>query len=248
MKSLHIAAIITLLVFIASCTTTTSTRRHPTLTEQLEYIDSVVVIPPRVEIEYVTLTGENERLTEQEDTVRIHLIKMAEHRLKRCGYDVVEFDFENAMKSNEEFAYIVTQVREGFDQAKKELQLGKGLTIEEATTLKASIGEVVNVIAEATGADAILLMRYEGFEKSKGYKSKDIGTSILVGVLTGIVPVAAPTGAITEVALIDGSTGDVLWADIMGGALGPSVAATAMSTLPIDVDPVSDANLLEVKD
>jgi len=248
MKSLHIAAIITLLVFVSSCTTTTSTRRHPTLTEQLEYIDSVVVIPPRVEIEYVTLTGENERLTEQEDTIRIQLIQMAEHRLTSRGYHVVEFDFEGAIKSNEEFAYTVTQVREEFDQAKKELQLGKGLTIEEATTLKASIGEVVNVVAEETGADAILLMRYEGFEKSKGYKSKDIGTSILVGILTGIVPVAAPTGAITEVALIDGATGDVLWADIMGGVLGTSVAATAMSTLPIDVDPTEDVSLVEVKE
>lgn len=107
MKSLHIAAIITLLVFIASCTTTTSTRRHPTLTEQLEYIDSVVVIPPRVEIEYVTLTGENERLTEQEDTIRIQLIQMAEQRLKSRGYHVVEFDFEGAIKSNEDFAYTV---------------------------------------------------------------------------------------------------------------------------------------------
>jgi len=239
MKYLQIAASMAIMFFFTGCATTYTTRLHPTLEEQLKHIDSVVVTPPRVEIEYVTLTGENERLPEQEDIVRAQLVQMAQDRLTSRGYEVMEFDFDSAMESNDEFAYTITQIREGFEKAKEELQLGKGLTMEKASELKISIGEAVNIVAEETGADAILIMRFAGFDKSKGYVAKDVGTSLLVGILTmgSIIPISTTDGAITEVALVDGATGDVLWADIMSGKLGPSIAQTALSTLPPDVDP-----------
>ena len=62
---------------------------------------------------------------------------------------------------------------------------------------------------------------------------------IFLGILTmgQFVPLAATSGAITEVALIDGVTGDVLWADVKSGVLNAAVADNAMDTLPHDVDP-----------
>ncbi len=46
------------LVLLSACTTT-STRTHPTLAQELMLVDSVVIIPPDVEITLITLTGEN---------------------------------------------------------------------------------------------------------------------------------------------------------------------------------------------
>ena len=77
------------MLVVAGCATTTTTRTHPTLEEQLHHVNSVVIAPPRVEIEYVTLTGENERLTDQEEIIRAQLINIAEVELRNHGYEIV---------------------------------------------------------------------------------------------------------------------------------------------------------------
>jgi hypothetical protein len=239
MKTLRMVAVLSILLVVAGCATTTTTRTHPTLEEQLHHVNSVVIAPPRVEIEYVTLTGENERLTDQEEIIRAQLINIAEVELRNHGYEIVEFDFDKAIENDEELAYTVTQIREGFDKAKEDLQFGKQISEEQANKLQISLGEAANIVAAESGADAILLMRYAGFDKSGGHVAKDVGTTLLVGILTmGQVLMTSPTsGAMTEVALIDGITGDVLWADVKGGYLNAAVAAHAMDTLPHDVDP-----------
>lgn len=242
MNARRIAALLSSVLLAAGCATTTTTRTHPTLDEQLHHVNSVVIAPPRVEIEYVTLTGENERKTEQEESIRTQLVSIAEGALTAHGYDIVEFDFDSAMDNDEEFAYTVTQIREGFDNAKEELSFGKQISEEKARNLKISLGEAASIVAAESGADAILLMRYSGFDKSDGYVAKDVGTSVLVAVLSmGSVIMTSPTsGAITEVALIDGITGELLWADVKGGFLNTTPAVHAMGTLPDDVDPVEE--------
>jgi hypothetical protein len=238
MNTLQTAAVASFFLFVTGCATTT-TRTHPALEEELQHINSVVIAPPRVEIEYVTLTGENERLTDREESIRTELVAIAQRELSEHGYEIIDFDFDSAMENDAEFAYTVTQIREGFDKAKEDLQLGKQVSPEQANKLKISVGEAVNVVAAESGADAILLIRYAGFDKSDGYVAKDVGTSLLVGILTaGSVIMTSPaSGAVTEVALIDGVTGEVLWADIKGGYLNAAVADRAMDSLPHDVDP-----------
>jgi hypothetical protein len=231
-------ALIAAALLVGGCETTT-TRTHPTLEEQLHHVDTVVVIPPRVEIEYVTLTGENERMTEEEDVIRSQLITIAERELRAHGYNVAPFDFENALEQDDDFAYLVTQIREGFDKAKEDLGLGKPVSVEQAKKLAISVGDAATIVAAQTGADAILLMRYSGFDKSDGHVAKDVGTSVLVGILTmgQYIPISMASGAFTEVALIDGTTGELLWADVKGGALNAGVADHALDTMPHDLDP-----------
>ena len=238
MKVFRITALLMLGLLVASCATTT-TRTHPTLSDQLHHVNSVVIVPPRVEIEYVTLTGENERMPDQEGVIRSQLLTIAERELRTHGYEVVPFDFDEALTEDNELAYLVTQVREGFDNAKEDMSLGKQISVEKASTLAISVGEAANIIAARTGADAILVMRYSGFDKSDGYVAKDVGTSLLVGILTmgQVIPLSATSGAFTECALIDGMTGEILWADVKGGMLNASVADSAMDSLPDDVDP-----------
>lgn len=238
MKTLRFITITALVLLVSACATTT-TRTHPELDRELLNVDSVVVAPPRVEIQYITLTGEDERMEELEEATRTQLVYRAENALRQRGFEIVEFDFERAIAEDEEFAYTVTQIREGFEKAKEDLSLGKPLPEEEAKKIQISVGEAVNIVASRTGADTILLMRYQGFDKSGGHVAKDVGTSLLVGILTlgAFVPIYATKGAVTEAALIDGATGDVLWADIRGGTLDPAIADKILETMPHDVDP-----------
>ena len=82
-------------------------------------------------------------------------------------------------------------------------------------------------------------MRYAGFDKSSGYVAKDVGTSLLVAVLTmvTVIPTKQTSGAITEFALIDGVTADVMWADTKAGLLNSTIGNQALETLPLDIDP-----------
>lgn len=227
------------LMLLSGCVTTTA-RTHPTLEDELLDINTVVIAPPRVEIEFRKLTSENERLEYQEEIIRSQLVAIASKKLQAHGYEIIDFDFDSAIENDEEFADTVTQITEGFERAKEELKLGKHLPEEEAKNIRISVGEAVNIVATRSGADAILLMRYSGYDKSGGHVAKDIGISILVTVLSyGMVSMAFPTeGAITEAALIDGATGEVLWADIKGGGLDALAADAMMDTMPDDVDPV----------
>jgi hypothetical protein len=232
--------VVSVALFVGGCATTT-TRTHPTLEEELHRVNSVVIVPPRIEIQYVTLTGEDERMIEEEQAIRTELMAIAARELRDHGYEVIDFDFQAAMDQNDELAYTVTEIREGFDRARADLKMGIALSKDEANEIRVSVGEAVNTVAAMSGADAILLMRYVGFKKSGGYVAKDVGTGLLVGVLTlgTVVPVSPTSGAMTEVALIDAVSGDVLWADITSGMLDSSITDEVLDTLPHDIDPTN---------
>ena len=224
-----------LIVAVTGCATT-STRLHPTLEQELKQIEKVVIAPPDVRIVKVTLTGEDERIPDKEENYKQELLDIARRELAEGGYEVVDYDFATKLSEDEEFAYLVTQIREGFEQAKKDLQYGKQISEQEAQKIRTEVGEAATIVAGESGADAILLLTYSAFVKSGGHVAKDIATSFLVGILTGMAPVSSSSGAVTEVALIDGTTGEVLWTDIRQGAFKPELADTAMSTLPDDID------------
>ena len=232
--------VIVLSLLSVSCSLT-STRLHPTLEQELKLIDSVVVIPPRVAITLVTLTGEDERMTEKETTFSQEISTIAKKALQEKGYQVVDYDVAGQISSDEEFAYVIQQIQDGFDQAGKDLKLGLSLSETEAKTLKASVGESVNILAERSQADAILLTRFTGFDKSGGHVAKDIGISILVGVLTlgAVVPVSEISGATTQAALIDATTGEILWANSSAGVLSSKISNAVMSTIPDDIDDIA---------
>ncbi|ROR99006.1 hypothetical protein EDC56_3246 [Sinobacterium caligoides] len=214
----------------------TTSRTHPTLEQELEKIDSVVIVPPAVDIHLLTLTGENEPLADKQQEIKKELIAIAKQELYSGGYEVVDYDFDQALIDNAELSFVVNQLRVGFDEAKKELRHGARLAPEEASSMRASVGEAVHIVADESGADAVLIMRYVGSQKSDGYIAKDLGQSVLIGVLTAgtVIPVNQTNSGFTEVALIDGHSGDVLWTDLRSGQLTSTLSDKAMDSLPDD--------------
>lgn len=216
----------------------TTVREHPTLEDQLERIDRVVIAPPVVNVNLITFDGDNRRLSEEERRIEDELMGVAERELTEHGFDVIDFDFYQAIENDDEFAFAVEQVMEGYRQARKTLY--KSLTVGEndKRKFKASVGEVVNMIADKTGADAVLLMEYDGFKKSQGKIAQEMAASVLFSVLTGQVETPMSTGSAVEVVLVDAWTGEVLWTNVQGGAhLNAQPADLAMDKFPDDVDP-----------
>jgi len=181
----------------------------------------------------VAFTGENEPLAEREAAVKSGLVSLAAERLESQGLRVVNFDFQQAIAEDEAFAYALNQCREAFKTAQKDLYGGGRVSEDEKDKFQASIGPVVNAIVEKTGAESMLLMEYHGFEKTGGMIAKDVAISVILGLLTGSVPIQATEGAALQIALIDTIGGDVLWANSKSAQdIDSSLVMVALEELP----------------
>lgn len=237
---IRIGLILTMLVMVGCATT--SVREHPNIMTQLNRMDSVVIAPPAVSVQQINFTGENDRLVEVEQGIQQELIQLARAGLQEHGFEVVDFDFEQAIADDEEFAYTITQVREGFAEARTQLYRSGVVYEENKRDVSASIGSAVNMVSEKSGADAVMLIHYSGMKKSGGEVAKDIAVSVMLTLLTGSTPVANTEASYVEIAIIDGVTGDVVWTNIMNSPqLSARVADLALKKLPTDIDPVSVA-------
>jgi hypothetical protein len=237
MKGLTTLMVVMSFAILGGCSTTTA-RTHPDIEAQLKAVKRVVIAPPEIEVTLITFTGENERITATEETIRREVLNITKRELEAGGYEVVDFDFAAAKQQDETLATLITDFVTGYDNAKEELQHGKAISLEEAKNIRASLGEVATRVAAAAEADAVVLVRFGGFEKSEGQIAKDVGTSLLIGVISlgTVIPIQPTSGAFTEVALIDGYSGDILWTDIRGGALSSELTDMLLDQLPDDID------------
>jgi hypothetical protein len=236
-------SILLILLLVSACATkTTSLREHPTLESQLLDIDSVLIVTPSVSIEQINFSADNERLTELESSIQKELISLARNKLSARGFEIIDFDFEKAITEDENLAYAVTQTKDGFKEAQKKLY-EEPLTEKDIRKFQVSVGTAVNLLAEKSGADAVLLIHYSGFKKSSANVTKDVVVGVLSGLLLGVVPVSNSQSSYVECAFIDGVTGDVLWTNISAfTSLDLSAANDALASFPEDIDTLNNVS------
>jgi hypothetical protein len=226
-----------LMGMVATGCTHTSVRKHENLDKHLLEIDSVVIAPPVVSIEFVAFDSLNERMREEEARIKYALIQAADNALRNHGYDVVDFDFEQALNDDSEFAFRVELLRQEFGFIRRELYESASVPTSSMSDFRSSVGSIANTLSEKSGADAILMMHYNGFQKSTGIIVKDAGVAIVVAALTGVAISSPPSGATVELVMIDGTTGNVLWSDVRGAAgLNSEATKRSMKYFPDDID------------
>ncbi|MBK6509341.1 MAG: hypothetical protein IPG06_07670 [Haliea sp.] len=69
MKGLTTLMVVMSFAILGGCSTTTA-RTHPDIEAQLKAVKRVVIAPPEIEVTLITFTGENERITATEETIR----------------------------------------------------------------------------------------------------------------------------------------------------------------------------------
>jgi len=207
---------ITLLAFsstlLTGCATYTDVREHTDLQQEATKIRSVVIIPPEVSINVLSFNGDTEKDVEKQNYTTNKIKSDTRYQLKKKGVNIVEFDFEKALSSNSELAFAITQCKESMEKSEKSLYKTR---VEEKNKSKFSenIGPSANSIAEATGADAFLIIKYNGFRKSSGLIAKEMAANILLAAALGVGRGAPMEGADIEIALISASSGALLWID-----------------------------------
>lgn len=219
--SIKIIKLIALLsVITLTACSQTSVRHHQDFKEVAKNIQSVVILPAQVEVELISFDSDNEILEERSNLIKAQIREIATLKLKSENLEVIDFNFQEEIAKDAEFAYAVTKVKESWETAQKDMY-EQGLVSEgDKSKFQTDLGDVLNAIEEKTGADAALLITYSAFQKSDGMIAKDVASSVLVGVLTlgAVIPIQQTQGAFIDVALIDSASGKVVWANRKVGA------------------------------
>ena len=222
------------LVLITGCARVTAIRQHQDFDQLAKHSATAVIMPVQMKVELLTFTGENEKLAEDEMRLNLALRQAIRTKLGGTGLDFVTFDFGLEAQRDEDFAFSVTQAHEAFNIARRELY-GEGAKeiLENGGTFNTSLGPVLNLVADRTGADIAVFVRYAGFKKSAGMISKDIAAAVLIGALTGQAYMPAEVGSKVELALVSTNTGDVLWTNGMqANELSAKAVIQALSQFP----------------
>ena len=219
-RTVHGLAVIAL--FMSACATKPPPPLppHPEVVSLLRKVQSIAILAPQVEYTRIVFTGENERLPLMEKNISETLLSQFESTIGG-QYTIRKPPEDQPEERKREMEFEVQQLRAAFATRVK---MSSAEEEEKPTTrTRVTVGTAATALATRFDADAILLSRYSGFQKSGGQKAKDIMAGAVLGV------VHAAEGGIVEVALIDGTTGELLW---MARGVHARFPAGARSTRP----------------
>ncbi len=253
----RIGSTVLALSLLVGCATTTE-RVHPDFARRERATERLLVLPMDVKIMQVGFTGDNARIPAREAAVTADLARLVPALLTQRGHSTQLLDLD-AVTDAPDLRFVTEQVRTAYESVSKQLYEQINLPEDKRASIRASLGPVVNRLADYADADALVLVRGNGFEKTRGMIAKDVVAATLLATLTGQALVQPTSGLVTEVALVDGTTGDVLWTNI-GFANADTENLTALlKTFPLPharralvastasaVKPVPDAPVAQV--
>ena len=241
MKAIRQTILILSLVLVCGCASMlpTTVRQHPSFAKNVIRPTSLAVLPPEVVVEHLVFDGNHHRLPEKEKAITKTIIAELPNILTEKEYLVERSLSDHSKVAN--FAFEFHQLIEAYSNRSEELYQRFELVPSKAFSMEKSIGPMVNRISEHADADALLIVRYNGFEKSAGLQTKEFAGSLLFAALTGVLPMHASQGATVEAAIIDGISGDILWTNIFGGSFEPEqMIGLVLRDLP---PPASESSL-----
>ena len=211
-------------------------------------IDTIAILPPDVSIVYMVFNGDNTRLTQQEQRITQLLVENITQRLHQRGYYVRDLRQSRAWKRDPELRFQFQALKQSFHLAVKDLQDTTQIVYDNAPLPPLGVGPLANRFAQASRANALLLVRYSGFQKSEALVAKQVVSNTLLGAVTGSVAVPQRLGGELQLALLDAVSGEILWTDSADGeksALELAQKLLAQLPAPTTATPPVDDNTPE---
>lgn len=208
------AAAILAVVFASGCYTTA--RQHPDFAQRRAGISTVAVIPPEISVIQHVFKGDDKPLPEEEAKIRGCLPSIIERTLVKHGFTVKDANLdEKDFEEDPDLRFETTQIKEAFNQALSEMYERDMMRKSKARKYERSLGPDVNQFADQADVDAIFFSKLNGFRKSKGERTRDYILAFAMAVAVGSYTVDAGPGhgASLYVGLVDGTNGDILWAN-----------------------------------
>ncbi len=208
MRARWTAALLGAALALAGCTTTV--RQHPDFRARRPQIATVAVMPPDVSFVRRVFKGDDEPLGAEAEAARSRLPGLIGAALTGRGFTVKPALLdEEHFTDDPELRYQTTLMQSRFANAGRWLRPFAELRRKDAEGTRVSLGPDVNRFADHAQVDALVFAQMAGWKKSGGEIAKDVAVSVL---LLGNVLYHTQTGGL-EIGLVDGTTGEVLWAN-----------------------------------
>lgn len=183
-------------------------RVHPDFKERQKSLKTMACLPPDVEVHKITFTGTKEPMHDLYPLVAKYTTDELKRILEEKGYTMQSLDLsEPALAQEPELRTNLHTIQELY---KKTLE---NIAKRRQKKFTYTIGSEINPLADRAQADALLLVKWVAYKKTGGEIAKDIAKTILIAAATlgNVVPVFNFSEGLIQLAVVDGSTGDVLW-------------------------------------
>jgi hypothetical protein len=228
----------------ASLAPQTTVRQHPDFASGARALDSLTVLPAEVQFTRIAFSG-RARDPDAEATLRRELAESVSSMLEARGFAANTDTLERLDGGDQQLDSDYEQLRAAYAQASGELYRHRTLPVDEASKFEAGVGPIANRLAGAGGANALVLVRYSGYGKSLGQVAAETAAPIILGAVVAAIghgkrgqvevraQVPPSTGGSIEIAVIEGASGKVLWANVFAGDVPPgALAQHALSAFP----------------
>ena len=235
-RNLVVAVVLAVIAALSGCAQTPPAPRppNPETLQAITKLERIAVLPPEVDVTLIAFSGENERMPGVEATLGADLDRQVQFMLRQRNFTVrsprdlpeerkqgLEFDVQQLRAALKAAASVLVKTAEEDQAADVPVELPK-----------LTVGAAAGPVATRLDADAILLTRYSGFRKTSGQRQGDMAANVMFGAFSGFVRHSATEGGAVTVFLIDGATGDVLWAARRTDARFPSNARVRTAHAP----------------
>ncbi len=209
--------------FISCAAPATNVRQNSNFMELQKTIESIAILPPQVDLTLKTATG-SEKLTGQFEQVGINVSNVIERELTRKGFKTTRIAKSLYVEDSDG----LKAIEDAFETLRSglwNLPPGAGT---EPINYDSILSQNVTNITTKTSTNNLLFVTFSGYTRSGGDIAAEVASKTLVSLATmGLVTRPAdPSGAaIVAVALVDGKTRDILWANKYGwlySLTGPS--------------------------
>ena len=219
--------VILISLFLFGCANNTTVRHASDWQDHRKNIKSIVIIPDDIKVVEITFGGDGDNLPEKEDIITNFVNEELSGLLQAKGFDAKIID--PTILENPDMAFAIEELDNSYTSIAEETYQAAFMTKEKASKMEHSLGELVAPIGALTEADAILLVDFDGAEKSSGMIAKDVAVSVITTLLTGSTPVANTERLTGHFALIDAKDGDLLWSNInTSPAINPQMVSKSL--------------------
>lgn len=215
----NIFNLILVAVLLTGCATIQpSFRGNLLLDEKLKKSQTVVIIPPKVEVYQISTGGVREKMDEWTETAKKNLVEAFEDELEHRAGSVFSFLSMDSLSKEMQSNLKETQALFGVIESSIITHTygpPEQRFPEKIENFDYSLGTEVTKLSEQ--ADVLILVDGINLLATGGRKAIQTG-AIIVGLLTGVVALPQGTGSAISMALIDADSGLILWYNRKGGA------------------------------
>ncbi len=218
---LNIAVLSVTILLIAGCSTPTSIRKHKTFdNESYKDIKTIGVLPVQTIVTEITTDASGGRVPEKEKTLgalaqQNIIYWLNQHRFESKLLDDKLLSGDNNYKINQFSEKVLSSLKELYPR----LIMGE----DEAFSMEVSLGNTANEIADLYDTDYLFISHLNWYTLSQDKMTQEQSKAIALAVITtllGAPMISSPHqeyGNIQGV-LVDGNTGDILWAHVGVGS------------------------------